>query len=149
MTAAHWLSKHLTETFALPDDAHEWVMSLWNAIQVFDDMMDGEFPDRDRLLEAVADTLVNMPANSFFLRHADTLLPLMAVAILKWKASDDVEREKDISETSFVWRAGFYDIVLAVIQLVHGQQVAMDTCRHVMGLYGEKFADYRKEFGHA
>ncbi len=141
-----WLSKNLKEGFAIPDDAREWLMSLWNAIQVFDDMADGQFPDRDKLMDAICDTLVNMPSNNFFLRHASTLLPLMATAILKWKAADDAERLGEASETSFVWRAGYYDIVLAVIQLVHGQKVAMDVCHQAMKLYGETYADYVKEF---
>ncbi len=147
--AEHWLSKNLTEGFGLPDDARDWLMALWNAIQVFDDMADGDFPDRDKLMAAICDTLVNMPANSFFLAHAHSLLPLMATAILKWKASDDAERAGEANETSFVWRAGFYDIVLAVIQLAHGQAVAIDACRQVMRLYGEKFSDYQKEFNDA
>lgn len=145
MTAAHWLSKNLKEGFAIPDDAREWLMSLWNAIQVFDDVADGDPVEREDLLNAICDTLVNMPANPFFLRHGATLLPLMAVAILKWKAADDAERSGESDETSYVWRAGYYDIVLAVIQLVHGQQVALDVCREAMKLYGEPFSEYKKE----
>lgn len=147
--AEFWLSKNLKESFAIPDDARDWLMALWNAIQIFDDMADGDFPDRDKLTDAICDTLVNMPSNPFFLRHADTLLPLLAVAILKWKASDEAEREGKVNETTFVWRAGFYDIVLAVIQLTHGQQAALDACRYVADLYGEEYADYQKEFGNA
>jgi hypothetical protein len=146
MNASYWLSRNLEEAFGLNGDAHEWLMSLWNAIQVFDDMADGEFPDRENLIAAICDTLVNMPANSFFDAHRYTLLPLMAVAILKWKAADDVERDGAPNEMSFAWRAGFYDIVLAVVQLVHGQQVALDAARYVMGLYGENFAAYQQEF---
>lgn len=149
MSAEFWLSKNLKDSFAIPDDAREWLLSLWNAIQIFDDMMDGDFPDRDKLTDAVCDTLVNMPSNPFFLSHAATLLPLMATAILKWKAADDAERAGEADETSFVWRAGYYDIVLAVIQLVHGQQVALDVCQQAMKLYGEKYADYQEEFKHA
>lgn len=144
--AEFWLSKNLKEGFALPDDAREWLMALFNAIQIFDDMADGDFPDRDRLTVAICDTLVNMPSNPFFLRHAPTLLPLLATAILKWKASDDAERAGEANETSFIWRAGYYDIVLAVIQLVHGQEVALDVCRQAMKLYGEPYSDYVKEF---
>jgi len=105
MSAEAWLSKNLKEGFAIPDDAREWLLSLWNAIQVFDDMADGDFPDRDNLVDTICDTLVNMPSNPFFLRHAETLLPLMAVAILKWKASDEAEKAGEANETSFVWRA--------------------------------------------
>ena len=146
MNATYWLSRNLQETFSIKGDAHDWLMALWNAIQVFDDMADGDHPDREDLLAAIADTLCNMPANPFFQKHADELIPLMAVAILKWKAADDVEGEGKPTETSYVWRAGFYDIVLAVVQLVHGREVALDAARYVMGLYGENFAEYQQEF---
>jgi hypothetical protein len=146
MNAARWLSNHLQGNFAIRGDAHDWLMSLWNAIQVFDDMADGAHPDREDLTAAIADTLVNMPANPFFRAHCDTLFPLMAVAILKWRAADDAERARHPTEMSYAWRAGFYDVVLAVVQIVHGFEVAKDAAQHVMNLYGENYADYAKEF---
>ena len=124
-------------------------MSLWNAIQVFDDMADGDFPDRENLLATIADTLVNMPANPFFQANAGTLLPLLAVSILKWRAADDAEIGGTPNEMSYAWRAGFYDVVLAVVQIVHGFEVAKDAAQYVMNLYGENYADYAKEFTHA
>ncbi len=149
MSATYWLSKNLQEAFAITGAPHDWLMSLWNAIQVFDDMADGDMPERENLIACIADTLVNMPANPFFREHAGTLLPLVAVAILKWRAADDVELQGKPSEMSYAWRAGFYDIVLAVVQLVHGFETAKDVAQHVMGLYGENYADYHEEFYHA
>lgn len=146
MTATDWLSRHLDEAFQIKGDAHDWLMGLWNAIQVFDDMADGDFPDRDELMTAISDTLCIMPANPFFRANADTLLPLVAVAILKWRASDDAERNGKPSAMAYAWRAGFYDIVLAVVQIVHGHDVAMGAAVDVMHLYGEKFAEYEQEF---
>ncbi len=147
--AEHWLSRNLAEMLAFPPEACEWLISLWNAVQVFDDMADGDFPDRDRLDAAICDTLVNMPANPFFLEHIGTLLPLVSVAILKWKGADDVEREGEPNEVSFVWRAGYYDIVLAVVQIVHGHRMAMDVSKAVLKLYGESYAEYQAEFAKA
>jgi len=149
MSATYWLSRNLNEAFAIHGDAHDWLMALWGAIQVFDDMADGDFPERENLLAAVADTLVNMPANPFFRANAETLLPLVAVAILKWRAADDVEIGGKPCEMSYAWRAGFYDIVLAVVQLVHGFEVAKDAAQYVMQLYGENYADYVEEFSNA
>lgn len=149
MSATYWLSRNLKESFAIQGEAHDWLMSLWNAIQVFDDMADGDMPDREDLIAAICDTLVHMPANPFFEANKAVLLPLIAVAILKWKAADDAEREGKPDEMSFAWRAGFYDIVLAVVQIIHGRDVAMDAARYVMKLYGEKYAEYYEEFAHA
>ncbi len=149
MSATYWLSKNLKESFSIDGAAHDWLMALWNVIQVFDDMADGDHPDREDLMAAIGEALVLMPGNPFFRQNADALLPVLAVAIRKWKAADDVELRGKPCEMSYAWRAGFYDIVLAVVQLVHGREVAMDAAQYVMNLYGESYANYHEEFAHA
>ena len=49
----------------------------------------------------------------------------------------------------FVWRAGYYDIVLAVVQIEHGVQAAMDIGPVVLNLYGESLEEYMKEMSDA
>ncbi len=149
MTTEFWLSRNLKEILALPDEPRGWLMSLWNVIQIFDDMADGDFPERDKLDVAIYDAIVSMPNNGFFVANRTVLLPLLAIAILKWKASDEAERAGNPTPMSFVWRAGFYDIVLAVVQIVHGVESAMRMAVAVMDLYGEKLPEYLAEFGHA
>lgn len=143
--AEFWLSRNLREAYGIPDDAREWLMSLWNLIQVFDDMADGDFPDRDKLDIAIFDAIAGMPDNPFFVTHRHILIPLLSVQILKWKASDTAEREGNASALTYAWRAGYYDIVLAVFQIVHGTEAAMQTAHRLMELYGEPFTDYMKE----
>jgi len=149
MTAEYWLSENLEKAFSLPEDARDWLLALFNVIQVFDDMADGDFPDRDKLDVAIFDSLVNMPANPFFQEQCHILLPLLSSAILKWKASDTMEREGQADAVSFTWRAGYYEIVLAVVAICHGQEVAMNVCHDVMKLYGEKYETYMQEMKHA
>lgn len=147
--AEFWLSRNLKEAFGLPDDAHAWLMGLWNVAQVFDDMADGDFPSRDSLDRALCDALVMLPENKFYLANRHILLPLVALCILKWKASDELERAGEASAVSYVWRAGFYDLVLACVQIVHGIETAMEIAGNVARLYGETLEDYMREFGDA
>lgn len=144
----YWINENL-KALAIPEEARAWLLSLWNACQVFDDMADGEFPDRDKLDAALCDCLVNMPANEFFQIHREALLPLVANQILKWKGSDTAERAGEADAVSFVWRAGYYDIVLAVVALCHGHDIAMGVAHQVMQLYGEDFPAYCEEFDNA
>lgn len=148
-TPEYWLRRNFQDSFALPDDAVEWLMALWQVIQMFDDLADGDEPDRDEIDTALWNALVGMPANSFYQRNCAVLLPLMSVALLKWKASDEVERQGEACATSFVWRAGYYDLVLAVVQLVHGTQAAMEIGGSVLKMYGESLEDYMKEMHNA
>jgi hypothetical protein len=140
MTAEHFAP------FELPPDAVRWLLDLWHCIQVLDDAADDDpilRPDLDR---AIFGLLVALPGNPFFRRHSEALLSQLATFVLKWKASDDAERSGKADERSFMWRAGYYDVVLAVVLLVHGPAAAMTAAQHVMALYGESFASYREEF---
>ena len=149
MTGTDSLRQNLQQVLLLPAPAVEWLLMLWNAIQVFDDVADGDPVDRADLDGAIWNTLVAMNQNTFFLKNSDLLSPCLALAVMKWQASDRVERAGQADARSYVWRAGFYDVVLMAVQACHGVKFANDNAHLVMELYGEKFEDYMKEFGHA
>lgn len=143
------LRSHFKDKLELPLDAVQWLLDLWGVIQVFDDVADNTVVDRKDLDQTIFAALVGMPSNPFFQRYSSHLLPVLANAFLKWKASDDAEREGTIDARSFMWRASFYDVILTVVMLCHGPSVATNAARHVMALYGESFDDYCKEFENA
>lgn len=143
------LRQNLQVALDLPNDAVEWLCDLFEVIQVFDDYADGDDVSRAALDSCICKSLVMLPASPFFIKHSSQLLPMLTAAILKWKASDMVEREGKHGPMSFAWRAGYYDIVLMVVSLVHGRPAAMESGHIVMRLYGEKLEDYMKEFENA
>ena len=143
------LRENLTKVFMLPTPAVEWLLMVFDAIQVFDDVADGDPVERQALNATIWNTLVGMHQNAFFIANSHHLVPLLATAILKWQASDATEREGQADAKSFVWRAGYYDLILMTLSLVHGAGYATKHGHHVMALYGEKFEEYMKEFGNA
>lgn len=148
MTASAWLAENFRTEFRLPEVAIEWLLMLWQATQTFDDVADGDPVSREELNATIWNTLVAMNRNEFWLLHQSTLTPIVASMILKWQASDRAERAGNADAKSFVWRAGYYDVVLMVIQLLHGAEVAINVSDKVMALYGERYEDYLKEFEH-
>lgn len=140
MTAAHF------EPFELPADAVAWLLDLWECIQTLDDYADGDPVGRPALDALIWRTLVGMPSNPWFAAHAGALLPAVAQMVLKWQASDTVERAGHADARSYVWRAGYYDVVLMVVLLVHGHDAARHTAHLVLSIYGETFEQYREEF---
>lgn len=136
----------MVEVLELPAPAVLWLLDLWKSIQVLDDLADGDPVDREDLDGAFWRLLVDMPGNPFFQMHSAFLLPALATALLKWKGSDTAERENRADEKSYVWRASYYDIILLTVSLCHGPKIALQAADKVMALYGETFADYRKEF---
>jgi len=122
---------------------------IYQAIQVFDDVVDGDEVTRHDLDKTIWNMLVAMHQNQFWRLNQDALSPLLATMILKWQASDIAERAGKADEKSFVWRAGYYDLVLASVQICHGPEIAIKMAPYVMALYGEKFEDYMREFKNA
>lgn len=139
------------EPFDLPQSAQHLIASLWQAIQGLDDWVDGDDCPRGEKDAAIWACLVGIPSNGFFRANSDTLLPVIASMVLKWKASDTVERTemKELFPKAFVWRAGFYEVILQIVLLVHGPQKTMDMAPSVLSMYAEQYEDYLKEFDHA
>lgn len=137
------------EMMALPPHASQWLLDFYHVIQVFDDMADGENTDRESLDYAIWFSLYSMPSNPFYITYAHELLPAVSELILKWKASDMMERDGKVSEKSYMLRAGYYDLVLKVCQLSFGIAWALKNASLVYSLYAENFEEYKKEFRHA
>jgi hypothetical protein len=140
------LKQNLEEHFQLPASAIEWLLMMFQVTQVFDDVADGDTVSREELNKCIWNTLVAMPLNPFFVANSTTLLPVVALSILKWQGSDAVERAGQANEMSFAWRATFYDLCMIVIQACHGVKRATELSGDVLKLYGETFSDYQKEF---
>ena len=149
MGSSEWLKENLQKVLALPAPATEWLLMLWGAIQVFDDVADGDPVEREDLNAVIWNTLVGMNQNSFWAANSLTLAPVVATMILKWQGSDQAEHAGKADARSYVWRAGYYDVVMMVVALCHGTKYATDNAHLVMALYGETLEDYMKEFGHA
>lgn len=149
MTGVDWLKENLQRVFLLPAPAVEWLVMVYEAIQVFDDIADGDTVERKDLNATIWNTLVGMHQNAFFLANSHYLIPLLATAIMKWQASDHVERNGQADARSFVWRAGYYDLILMAVSITHGPGFATNNAHLVMEFYGEKFEDYMKEFENA
>lgn len=130
----------------IPAPAVDWLLDVWRMIQMLDDVADGDAISRDDLDGVIWASLVTMPANPFFLANATSLQSALAQMVLKWQASDDAERQNKADARSYMWRAGYYDVVLLVVLLTKGHADAKERAVSVMHLYGETLHEYLKEF---
>ena len=133
------------DALSLPADAVDWLASIWRAIQFFDDVADGDAVTRADLDAVLWDVLIGMNANPFFIARRVELLPVVALQIQKWQASDAAERAGRASAKSFMWRAGYYDLVLFVYMLCNGNSFPEAP----LSIYGESLDAYLKEFPNA
>ena len=130
----------------LPQDAIVWLMHLYEVIQAFDDIKDSDLLDDNKLYELIFNSMVSMPTNSFYLSNIVALTSLVNLQILKWIASNKLEQDMQANEKSFMWRAGYFDIVLHVVFLCKGFNFAKKNAHLILSIYGENLIDYLKEF---
>ena len=149
MTGIDWIKENLQRVFLLPDPVVDWLCMVFASLQFFDDVADGAPIDRKDLNATIWNAAVGIHQNQFFITNSHHLVPLLAVVILKWQASDHAELAGNADAKSFVWRAGYYDLILMAISITHGPCFATENAHLVMSLYGEKFDDYMKEFNNA
>lgn len=134
---AAFLQTHF-QTLGLPQEASEYLLDLWHVIQLLDDAADGDKnPDASNVAWAI---FARMPTNRFFVQSQATLQPLLVMQLIKWEAANAAETEGRADEKSYMWRAGYYEIVSMACHLC-----GCDAQR-ALSLYGDLFADYRAEF---
>jgi len=130
-------------------DGGAWLALLWDAIQGLDDWYDGDpHDDPGRVIHIVLHDLWSHP---FFRQHSAYLLPHLSAMVLKWRGANQIEAKKNADQyaKSYMWRAGYYDIVLMALALCVGPDVAAAKAHEVAAMYGEGFYDYVEEMNHA
>jgi len=134
---AEYLQSHF-QVLGLPPEAQEYLLDLWAVIQLLDDAQDG---DKASGVSNVAWAVFQrMPLNAFFRANMSVLVPLQMMQLIKWEAANVDEAEGRADERSYMWRAGYYEIVAMACHLC-----GLDA-KAALGLYGETYAQYREEF---
>lgn len=141
------LRESLEKRLELTAPAVDYLCALFDTIQELDDWYDGH--DNPNKAQTIGNAVGGLQLQPFFMQHAALLLPLQVNAYLKWMGANHTERHGGNFHLAYAWRAGFYDIVLQCVLLVHGIERAARLAPEVMAIYGESFEGYAKEFQHA
>jgi len=137
------------ENLKLPPLAIAWLCDMWASIQLFDDVADKDEIKREDLDRVIWALFIGMNRNMFWVQNSLQLMPIIEMQILKWQASDKAELGGRANEQSYMWRAGYYDLVLMVYYLCHGENMARVQSENILKQYGETFEEYKKEFNNA
>jgi len=134
--------QHNFEGLGLPPDAVRWLLDMWQAIQTFDDVVDRDEVTPEAANKALWSSLCGLQLNPFHAANAGMLVPVVALQILKWHGANTAEASSARDHRSFMWRAGFYDLILWVVALTMGPDAAREKSATVMAMYGESFDEY-------
>lgn len=135
----------LSQELGLSKEAEQFICLLFEITQFIDDVHDNQVK-KSQAYENVYRILYDWPSNTFLQRHATFLLPVIAVQIGKWQAANYAEAHGLADEKSYNWRAGFYDVLVAVIQLEQGVENIEQKAQIALSCYAETFASYQEEF---
>lgn len=133
----------------LSESSVNFLCDLYLVIQAWDDFYDGDDMPREHKLMAIWASLIGIPSNQFFQRHAHFLLPIISGMVLKWESANQLERDKDRLDVSLVWRAGFLDVILQAVMLEQGPERAMSVGPSIARMYDETIESLREEFRNA
>lgn len=134
------------ENMGLSEMAQDFLLLVWRSTQFYDDLADGDNFTRDELDVAIWDHFVGLPTHPFMLQYGHLVAPVLQLLVLKWHGSDQAERANEADARSYMWRAGFYDVLIMVASIDIGPRNTTSIAKDIMHLYGETFKDYKKEF---
>lgn len=129
------------DEIGLPVEASEFLLKLWDAIQFLDDVMDGDKPN----LGAIYTVLIDLPSDPFFAANRTILTGALVTQYHKWQAANAAERLKVSLDRAYMWRAGYYDVVLLVAALCLPRERTEALAVRILNLYGETLDDYKLE----
>lgn len=136
----------ICQQLALSAEASHWVVGMWQVIQFFDDIEDGEFEKAQEFnLQVLNFLLVDSPINNFYASNVFVISSAVAIQLAKWIAANSAEKANARDAKSYMWRAGFYDLLLMVVMLDRGRAFANENARAILSLYGETLPDYLGE----
>lgn len=148
--SANVIAGRFVELGGSPEGA-QWLALLWDAIQGLDDWRDGDPVSPEDCERVIHVVLHDLPAHPFFRAHSTYLLPALSALVLKWRGANAIEAARDARHYphAFMWRAGYYDVVLMCLALCIGPDAAGLSARDVASIYGETLDEFTKEMNDA
>lgn len=113
-------------------DAMAFLKSIAYVARLADDVADKDHGDAQRNVCLLLHyTMVDLPRNPFFIRHHDSLAPLVVEALTQWKLSDEFRASDDWRKQTFgfVWREASDRFLGAAAYLVGGLEHATAVVR--------------------
>ena len=124
------------------DDARQLLLNLWLVIQAWDDAEDGDPHDHAPVYQRA---MIDLPNNPLYQRCN---LPLLIRQLwLDWTCANEFERnkEKDHLHKAYMLRAGFYRVMITLVDLTEGTASARRKAPMIWRCYGETYPEYEEE----
>lgn len=122
-------------------------LDLVDIAHLWDDLVDADkpFSDPDAVMRKA---MFELPMNPFWASNQHTLLPVLQLAYLQWKASNILENSDDRTDRikSYMLRASLYSVFHMVAALCGGIDWAVSIGPEIYRLYGETPGDMERNY---
>lgn len=127
------------------EEAVQFALSLWSAMQEWDDLHDeGQCENHNALLSWLA---FGKEFTPYFARNAHLLRPALLGVYLAWTASNELDRgSREDVEKSYMLRAGIYGVWHLMAWIAGGDDWAVKVGPEIYRSYGETAGEIWKEF---
>ena len=116
------------EEWLQDEAAVDYVLSVSDLCEVFDDLIDGdkEVTPAD-IHRTLFTALVDLPANPFFHRHASALIPVHLTGIVAWLDANRLEKSENTNDRIFGYalRDQYMDCLLMAVCLTRGRETML------------------------
>lgn len=130
-------------SWGFPPDACIFLLKVWEAIQFLDDVKDGD--PVENVDSGIYTLIAGLPGDEFLMRNHKMLTGALVTMYYKWQGANQCEQRKANLDIAYVWRAGYYDLVMLVAALCIPRAQCEALAPQVLALYGESREDYLKE----
>ena len=141
----HWTEQ---KWFLGDSEAINFASQLWEAAQVWDDVIDeGQTERANDVYQWLAFGVQNDP---FFQKHHFWLRPAMLQMYLNWRDANVLEQSGPAdAEKAWMLRAGIWGVFSMIAWIVGGEAHSRKVGPEIWRSYGESKQDLLREFGHA
>lgn len=126
------------------------MIAAWS--HVYDDLIDDDKPvEADAIHATMWNLLVVIPTNPFYRQNEALLRPVLATAILNWRAANDMEASGSVEQlrVAHVRRYSLNDLALICMEVCGGHAHAVkNAARAVLMFQHDTWAHYKAEHGH-
>jgi hypothetical protein len=131
-------------------DAVNFVVRIFRALHVWDDLIDKDKPVADDEIHAVFwDLLIGLPSDKFYQANLGLLSATLVNSVVNWHISNKLERDGDEKDKSiaFILRGAYIDVLSTSALIVGGldwvREIGPDIRRWA---HEETFAQYLTNF---
>lgn len=137
----------LREAFFNNEEALRFILDVFAAAHVWDDLVDGDAVTQAQFQRTFRDLFLEIPTNPFYIKHFTALHPIILNSMLNWEAANkmEMEKRKNDLQIAYILRSSFIDLVGVTAFLLGGYEHAVQVVLKMRRIeHSESLEEYKE-----